>query len=100
MPTHFENPSFLRDLERLTPAQVSLFEVRLRQFVADLADIEDGRLSWFRSGLRVKKVKGVTGVYEMTWAPDGRATFAWGPQQTPGKRHVVWLRIGSHDILP
>lgn len=100
MPTHFENPAFLRDLKRLTPAQVSLFEVRLQQFVADLADMEEGRLNWFRSALRVKKVKGASGVYEMTWAPDGRATFAWGHQQTPGKRHVVWLRIGSHDILP
>ncbi len=100
MPTHFENPSFLRDLRRLTPAQVSLFEVRLQQFVADLSDMEEGRLSWFRSALRVKKVKGASGSYEMTWAPDGRATFAWGLQQTPGKRHVVWLRIGSHDILP
>ena len=100
MPTHFENPSFLRDLKRLTLAQITLFEARLQQFVADLADMEEGRLSWFRSSLRVKKVKGSPGVYEMTWAPDGGATFAWGPQQTPGKRHVIWLRIGSHDILP
>ena len=100
MPTHFENPSFLRDLKRLTPAQIALFEARLKQFVADLADMEEGRLSWFRPGLRVKKVKGAPSVYEMTWAPDGRATFAWGTHQTPGKRHVIWLRIGSHDILP
>lgn len=100
MPTHFENPSFLRDLKRLTPAQVSLFETRLRQFVVDLAGMEEGRLIWFRSGLRVKKVKGAPGVYEMSWASDGRATFVWGPQQTPGRRHVIWLRIGSHDILP
>ena len=29
-------------------------------------------------GLPVKRVRGVTGLYEMTWAPDGRATFSWG----------------------
>ncbi|MXZ77383.1 MAG: hypothetical protein F4Z06_03770 [Acidimicrobiia bacterium] len=68
MPTHFDNPSFLRDLKRLTPAQVTLFEARLRHFIIDLADMEEGCLIWFRSSLRVKKVKGAPGVYEMTWA--------------------------------
>ena len=62
--------------------------------------MEEGRLSWFRTGLRVKKLKGTQGVYEMTWGPNGRATFTWGASQQPGKRHVVWLRIGGHDILP
>ncbi len=100
MPTHIENPSFKRDLRRLTPAQATLFEDRLQEFVADLAAMEEGRLIWFRAGLRVKKVKGELGAYEMSWAPDRRAIFSWGPQQIPGKRHVVWLRIGSHDILP
>ena len=100
MPTHFENPAFLRDLKHLTPGEASLFEDRLREFVADLADMEHGRLTWFRLGLRVKKVRGVPGAYEMSWAPDGRATFAWGLEQVPGKRHVVWLRIGDHNILP
>ena len=45
--------------------------------------------AWFRPGLRVKRVRGATGLYEMTWAPDGRATFSWGQPLTIGTRHVL-----------
>lgn len=47
-----------------------------------------------------KKLRGVDATYEMTWAPDGRALFAYGQKQNPGKYYIVWLDIGSHDILP
>ena len=36
----------------------------------------------------------------MSWAPDGRATFSMGNSVVEGKLHIVWLRIGGHDILP
>ena len=32
----------------------------------------------FRAGLRVKRVAGTAAIFEMTWAPDGRATFEYG----------------------
>jgi hypothetical protein len=32
----------------------------------------------FRPGLRVKGVRGAAGIFEMTWADDGRATFEYG----------------------
>ena len=83
MPTHAEKPAFIRDMKRLTPNQVSNLEQRLQEFVDDLARMEIGRLDWFRPGLRVKKVIGARGVYEMTWAPDGRATFAWAMNKYP-----------------
>jgi len=35
----------------------------------------------------------------MTWAPDGRALFRYGDPVREGEPHVVWLRIGTHDIL-
>ncbi len=35
----------------------------------------------------------------MTWAPDGRALFRYGDPVCEGEPHVVWLRIGTHDIL-
>jgi hypothetical protein len=35
----------------------------------------------------------------MTWAPNGRATWQYGPEQRPGERHVIWRRIGTHDIF-
>jgi hypothetical protein len=38
-------------------------------------------------------------LYEMSWSGDGRATFHYGPEQRPGELHIVWRRIGGHDIL-
>lgn len=39
------------------------------------------------------------GIWEMTWeGNDGRATFAWGPEHEPGKRYVIWRRVGGHEI--
>lgn len=99
MPTHDEATAFQRDLDRLTDRQAERFEARLADFIADLMAVEEGQRSWFRPGLRVKKLSGVPDVYEMSWAPDGRATFAIGNPIVAGKIHIVWLRVGSHDIL-
>ena len=65
----------------------------ITQFVVDL---KAGR---FRPGLRVKRVQATAGVWEMTWAPDGRATFEYGPELRPGEPHVTWRRVGTHDIF-
>jgi len=62
-------------------------------FVADLASGQ------FRSALRVKGVRGATGVFETTWAPNGWATFEFGTEITKGEPHVIWRRIGTHDIF-
>ena len=50
-------------------------------------------------GLRMKQVSGHPGVYEVTWAPDGRATFSLGYEVRPGHPHVIWRRVGTHDIF-
>jgi hypothetical protein len=52
----------------------------------------------FRKGLRVKGVKGATGVLEMTWADNGRATFQYGAPVVEGEPHVIWRRVGTHGI--
>lgn len=62
--------------------------------------MEEGRSAVFRRGLRVKKVKGAEDIFEMSWASDGRATFAIGSPIQEGKFHIVWLDIGGHEILP
>ncbi len=49
--------------------------------------------------LRVKRVKGHEGIWELTWATDGRATFTYGTEQIPGEAHVLWRRIGDHSIF-
>lgn len=43
--------------------------------------------------------KGHRGVWEISWAYDGRATFEYGPEVEPGNAHIVWRRIGTHAIL-
>ena len=53
----------------------------------------------FRPSLRIKGVQGYPGIFEMTWAPDGQATFQYGAPVQPGETHIVWRRIGTHAIL-
>jgi len=74
MPTREVLASLWRDWDRLTPQQQRAFREALAQFIADVAD---GGQS-FHPRLRVKRVQGHPGVWEMTWAPDGRATFEYG----------------------
>lgn len=93
MPTFEADPRFLRDYERLSQEERDQFKVARVKFVADLQSDR------FRSGLRVRGVQGNPGVFEMTWAPDGRATFEYGGSVRNGEPHVIWRRIGTHDIF-
>lgn len=63
---------------------------------AFVPDLETGR---FRPSLRVKGLQGHSGIYEMTWAPDGRATWEYGQEQFPGKTHVIWRRVGARAVF-
>jgi hypothetical protein len=94
MPTYDVAAQFWRDFDQLEWFQRDSFIAAQRRFTQDLRAGQG-----FRKGLRVKGVKGRRGVYEMTWAPDGRATFEYGRPQRDGEPHVVWRRIGTHAIL-
>lgn len=61
--------------------------------------VEDLRRRRFRPSLRVKRVSTHPGVWEMSWGPDDRATFQFGPEIFEGEPHVIWRRIGTHDIF-
>ena len=100
MPTHAQKPAFGHSYKRLSLEQQAQFERCLQEFIADLLEMEADPRNSFRDKLRVKKVQGAQGCWELTWAPDGRAIFSWGDEQLPGKRHVVWVNIGKHNILP
>jgi hypothetical protein len=93
LPTFEWLARFGSDFDALTPAQRTAFLLAITQFV------EDMRTGQFRKGLRVKGVKGAKGIYELTWADDGRATFQYGEAVTEGQPHVIWRRIGTHDIF-
>jgi len=85
---------FLRDFARLTSTQRRRF---IDAVVNMVDDMKTGQ--GFRPGLRVKRVRKEPGVWEMTWAPDGRATFHYGTEIRPGEPHVIWRRVGTHDIF-
>lgn len=94
MPTYAWIALFRRDWQKLTRDQQVAFLRAVVIFVEDLA-ADAG----FRPGLRVKKMKGHQNIWEMTWAPDGRATFSYAEAVEPGQPHVVWRRIGTHEIF-
>jgi hypothetical protein len=93
LPTHQELARFLRDWQHLSSEQRGAFLRVLPLFVAGLASQS------FAPQLRVKRVQGETGLWEMTWAADGRATFSYGAEVKAGQPHIIWRRIGTHDIF-
>ena len=94
MPTFEQLRRFDRDFAALPDAQREAFRSAVQKFVADLQ-----RGQGFRQGLRVKGVRGAPGMFELTWANDGRATFSYGESRREGEAHIVWHRVGTHDIL-
>lgn len=95
MPTLDLTDVFKKDLASLDQLDRKRFEKAVKAFVDDLRADGHG----FRPGLRVKGVQGAPGVYEMTWSSDGRATFEYGEELRHGEPHVVWRRIGTHDVF-
>ena len=93
MPTFGWLARFRVDFDGLSAAQQSAFLVAVAQFVEDL------RGGNFRKDLRVKGVRGAPGAFEMTWADNGRATFQDGEPIVGTEPHVIWRRVGTHDVL-
>lgn len=94
MPTYERSPQFVTDYAALSPEQRRAFRVAVEKFVADLR-----RGQGFRPGLRVKGIRGSAGMFELTWAPDGRAVFSYGRSIRTGEPHIVWHAVGTHDVL-
>jgi hypothetical protein len=96
MPTFEADARFWDDYRRLDVRQRDQVRVARQKFVADL---QRGR--GFRRSLRVRGVQGQPGLFEVTWAPNGRAIFQYGLPR-PGRGSdlpIIWRRIGSHDIF-
>lgn len=94
MPTYDRLDRFDADFRRLDEAQQEAFRAAVSMFIQDLQ-----RGNGFRKSLRVKGVRGARGVYEMTWANDGRATFSYGNAVQNGEAHIIWRRVGTHGIF-
>lgn len=94
-PTFETRPSFRNQWSRLTPSKQEQFRASVfDQLVPALANRQP-----LPAGLRIKRVQGTKNVYEMTWAPDGRATFEYGGEILEGETHIIWRRIGTHAIF-
>lgn len=94
MPTYEKLPRFQKDYDQLLPGDRERFKQAVTKFVEDLE-----RGAGFRAGLRVRGIQGAPGVFEMTWAPNGRATFEYGEPPQKGHVHVRWRRVGTHAVL-
>jgi hypothetical protein len=95
VPTYELPERVLREFRRLPLEQQRRFMRALHQFVEALRR----QPPTFPPRLRVKRVQGHPGVWELSFSPDGRATFEFGAERRPGDPHVVWRRIGDHSIL-
>ena len=94
MPTWAATDRFYKDFATLTAGEKAAFRLAVSKLVEDF---NAGRPA--RAGLRVKGVQGAPGIFEFTWAGDGRATFQFGEERHAGNPHVIWRRIGGHDIF-
>ncbi len=94
--------AFNGDIRRLKRSgDYDLFAEAVRRYFIPAAEhrVADPSSSWPRR-LRVKRVQGTAGVWEMTWnfkQPDGRATWEW--IELDGEPAIRWRRVGSHSIF-
>lgn len=90
---------FQSDYRRLDEGRKALFKSALVEFKEGAAAAAAGSPDW-HPRLRVKRVQGSDGIWEMTWnfaRPDGRATFQW--TTVDDEPAIRWRRIGDHDIF-
>jgi len=93
VPTFEMTRRFERDRDDLSPTQRAAFRTAVQKLVEDMSR------GSFRKGLRVRGIEGASGIYEMTWASDGRATFQYGPPVREEEPHVIWRRIGGPSVF-
>jgi hypothetical protein len=95
VPTFERLARFDREFRRLPRELQRAFLAMLPGFVAALKEEPPA----FPPALRVHRVQGAAGVWEITFAPDGRATFEYGSEVNAGEPHVIWRRVGTHAVL-
>ncbi len=95
MPTFERLPRFDREFRRLPRELQRAFLTMLPVFIAALRE----RPPAFPPALRIKRVQGAVGIWEVTFAPDGRATFEYSEEIIASEAHVIWRRVGGHDVL-
>ena len=92
MPTYEPLARFWRDYADLTGEQQKQFRDAVELFRDGLATGQ------FHPSLRIHRIDPAPGVYSLSWGSDGRATFQYGTSLEPGQAHIIWRRVGTHDI--
>lgn len=95
-PTYEVPESFFAEYAKMSRPMREAFKQARDELIAGL---DSGGPSAIPGKLRVQGVQGHPGVYEMTFAADGRATFSYGDEVVPGKAHILWRRVGTHSIF-
>jgi hypothetical protein len=93
-PTYEAPAGFAREFARLPREQRRAFRKAVAKLIEAFKEDREPPRS-----LRIKRVQGTDDVWEMSYSGDGRATFRYGSERKPGETHVVWLRVGGHEIL-
>ncbi len=95
MATFEVSPRFQRDYRKLSFGDRKKAQRAARELAEDLNNKVPAR-----PRLRVKRVQGTPpGILEMTFAGDGRATFEYGREVRSGEAHIIWRRIGTHEVF-
>lgn len=101
MPTFFVEARFWNDYNRMSGHDQALFKQARDEFIRVLREWQNaGRpgVPRFPKSLGIRPMVHRRGVMELAWAPDGRCTWQYSTPQRPGRLHIIWRRIGSHEI--
>lgn len=95
MPTHDTEGQFPADFQRITEDQRTQFMAAVYHMVDDLRARRP-----LRNSLRVRALQGHAGIFDLSWdMPDGRATFRIDVPKSPGDTHIIWRRVGGHEVF-
>lgn len=94
-------PAFDADVRLLSASERRKFRAAIHETFVPAAErhVDEPGAPWL-GALRVKRVRGAQGIWELTWSfagPDGRATFEW--VEIEGLPAIRWRRVGRHAIL-
>lgn len=93
MPTYAWQARFMREYRALSRQDKASFRRAKDRFVAALrADRPP------EAGLGIEEMAGRPGIFEFHYSAGGRATFAYGTTARGADAHVIWRRIGGHEI--
>lgn len=101
MPTFSADDRFWNEYAALSKDDQHLFREARDVFISCLKAWEAAGCSGLPQFPRSLGVKGMVGrpsIREFAWASDGRCTWEYGAPHQPGKCHVHWRRLGTHQI--